>query len=99
MDEGRKRVILIAASILVARKASELDVASPALNDAMDDAITLAERMMRRIDYRLAMPVAPKPPDQRMTSNAEYPAEQTGIVSKQQAVKETSPANQRTEPG
>jgi hypothetical protein len=42
MDEWRKRVILIAASILVARKASELGAANPALNDAMDDAITLA---------------------------------------------------------
>ena len=69
MDEGRKRTILIAASILVARKWVQLEgKPSPAQDAAIADAISLAERIMQRIDSRAATP-----PDQHMTSNAGYP--------------------------
>ena len=46
MDEGRKRTLLIAASILVARKMGQLDAQpTPALDNAIAEAITLAERI------------------------------------------------------
>ena len=70
MDEGRKRTLLIAVSILIARKLGDMDAQpTPALEGAISDAITLAERIMARIDARAAA----KPPDQRMTSNEGYP--------------------------
>jgi hypothetical protein len=51
MDEGRKRVILIAACILAARKLSQWDGRnSPASECAISDAIALAERIMSKID-------------------------------------------------
>ena len=53
MDEGRKRTILIAASILVARKWAQLDGRpSPTLEAAISDAISLAERILTGIDSR-----------------------------------------------
>lgn len=53
MDEGHKRVLLIAASILAARKLANWDGRpSPALESALADAITIAERIMARIDNR-----------------------------------------------
>jgi gamma-glutamylcysteine synthetase len=53
VDEGRKRVLLIAASILAARKLGNWDGRpSPALESAIADAITIAERIMARIDSR-----------------------------------------------
>ena len=58
MDEGRKRVLLIAASILAVRKLANWDGRpSPMLEAAIADAITLAERIMARIDSR--WPVKP----------------------------------------
>jgi hypothetical protein len=72
MDEGRKRTILIAASILVARDYAQLKgKPSPALEAAIADAISLAEKIMQRIDSRWA--VRNQPPSQSMTSNADYP--------------------------
>ncbi len=69
MDEGRKRTILIAASVHVARKWDQLGGRpSPALDAAITDAVALAEKIMQRIDARTAAP-----PTQRMTSNAGYP--------------------------
>ena len=51
MDEGRKRVLLIAASILAARKLSDWDGRpSPAVDAAIANAITMAERIMGKID-------------------------------------------------
>jgi hypothetical protein len=52
MDEGRKRVLLIAASIPAARKLAQQDSTrpSPASVSAIHDAITFAERIMREID-------------------------------------------------
>jgi len=49
MDEGRKRVLLIAAAILAARKLCQLRP-SPALHSIIADAVILAERIMQRID-------------------------------------------------
>jgi hypothetical protein len=56
MDEGRKRVLLIAAAILVARhlKDGNLNSRSPAMESLIADAIGLAERIMQRIDRLLA---------------------------------------------
>jgi hypothetical protein len=71
MDEGRKRTLLIAASILVARKWDQLGGRpSPAVDAAIADAISLAERIMQKIDSRSR---AAAPPDQSMTSSAGYP--------------------------
>lgn len=71
MDEGRKRTILIAASILVSGRWAELEgKPSPTLDTAIANAISLAEKIMQKIDTRSA---GPRPPDQRMTSSADYP--------------------------
>jgi hypothetical protein len=57
MDEGRKRVLLIAASILAARKLSGWSGGwSPAAEAAVSDAITLAEKIMARIDSKFPEP-------------------------------------------
>jgi hypothetical protein len=46
LDEGRKRVLLIAASILAARKLSDCDGRpSPAVDACIANAITMAERI------------------------------------------------------
>lgn len=56
MDEGRKRVLLIAASILAARKLAQYDgVATsrvPATVAAISNAIRWAEQIMNEIDHR-----------------------------------------------
>jgi len=54
MDEGRKRVLLIAASILAARKLAQYDGGKrvPATMSAISDAIRWAEEMMEEIDRR-----------------------------------------------
>jgi hypothetical protein len=53
VDESRKRVLLIAASILAARKLAQWDGRpSPAFESAISDAITTAERILSRIDSR-----------------------------------------------
>jgi hypothetical protein len=53
VDEGGKRVLLIAASILAARKLANWDGRpSPVLESAIADAIAIAERIMARIDSR-----------------------------------------------
>ena len=54
MDEGRKRVLLIAASILAARKLAQYDGGArvPATISAIGDAIRWAEEIMRTIDER-----------------------------------------------
>jgi hypothetical protein len=72
MEEGRKRTILIAVSILVARDYAQLKgKPSPALDAAISDAISLAEKIMQKIDARWRTPT--NPPNQSMTSNADYP--------------------------
>src|SRR5262250_2925714 len=54
MDEGRKRVLLIAAAILAARKLSQYkgNDRVPATISAIDDAVRWAERIMEAIDRR-----------------------------------------------
>jgi len=52
MDEGRKRVLLIAASILAARKLAQFDGGArvPATICAVSDSIRWAEEIMAEID-------------------------------------------------
>ena len=52
MDEGRKRVLLIAASILAARKLAQYDGVKrvPATICAIADSIRWAEQIMEEID-------------------------------------------------
>ena len=54
MDEGRKRVLLIAASILAARKLAQFDGGKkvPATISAIADAVRWAEEIMKVIDER-----------------------------------------------
>ena len=54
VDEGRKRVLLIAASILAARKLAQYDSGAriPATVSAIADAVRWAERIMEEIDRR-----------------------------------------------
>lgn len=53
VDEVRKRVLLISASILAARKLVNWDGrSSPALESAIADAIATAERIMAKIGSR-----------------------------------------------
>jgi hypothetical protein len=54
MDEGRKRVLLIAASILAARKLAQYDGGKrvPATVAAISDTVRWAEEIMRAIDER-----------------------------------------------
>lgn len=53
MDEGRKRVLLLAASILAARKLAQWDgKPSPFFESTVWNAITIAESIMQRIDSR-----------------------------------------------
>jgi hypothetical protein len=52
VDEGRKRVLLIAASILAARKLSQLEGTRSSLAQvsAINDVTAFAERIMKKID-------------------------------------------------
>ena len=53
MDEGRKRVLLIAASILAARKVAHWEGRpSPVLESTIADAISLADKILSEIDAR-----------------------------------------------
>ena len=54
MEEGRKRVLLIAAAILAARKLAQFDGGKrvPATISAISNAIRWAEELMAEIDRR-----------------------------------------------
>lgn len=54
VDEGRKRVLLIAAAILAARKLAQFDNVRrvPATICVIDDAIRWADEIMKEIDHR-----------------------------------------------
>jgi hypothetical protein len=52
MDEGRKRVLLIAAAILAARKLAQHEGTVPATIYAITDAIRRAEQILSEIDRR-----------------------------------------------
>ena len=58
VDEGRKRVLLIAASILVARHLKELNsgARTPALESLISDAIAVATRILQKIDSNFSRP-------------------------------------------
>lgn len=64
VDEGRKRVLLIAASILAARKLAQWDGGKrvPATVAAIADAVRWAEEILKEIDERWPNgPVVPLP--------------------------------------
>jgi hypothetical protein len=50
VSEGRKRVLWICATILAARKLAQIEKPSPALESCIQDAISKAEKIMRKID-------------------------------------------------
>ena len=52
MDEGRKRVLLIAATILAARKLAQYDKPCPGVESAIYNAISTAEKIMAKIDEK-----------------------------------------------
>lgn len=58
MNEGRKRVLLIAASIVAARRVGDWNGGPPSLEfvAAISDSIRIAERIMRAIDDRWPEP-------------------------------------------
>jgi hypothetical protein len=56
MREGRKRVLWICATILAARKLAQYDRPCPGIEAAIEDAVIMAERIIKRIDSRYAMP-------------------------------------------
>lgn len=64
MDEGRKRVLLIAASILAARKLAQFEPGKrvPATVCAIADAIRWAEEIMHEIDLHHPTKPAQKEP-------------------------------------
>jgi hypothetical protein len=61
VDEGRKRVPLIAACILSARKLAQFDGGKrvPATMSAIADAVRWAEEIMKSIDDRRSMKGSP----------------------------------------
>ena len=71
VDEGRKRTVLIAAAILLARKWGQLEGRPGAVVDAaIAESIALAERILQKIDSH-GDPA--KTSSQRMTSSKDYP--------------------------
>jgi hypothetical protein len=50
MDEGRKRVLWICATILAARKLAQYDKPCPAIEAAIANSISMAEKIMQKID-------------------------------------------------
>jgi hypothetical protein len=50
VDEGRKRVLLIAATILAARKLAQFDKPCPGIEAAFANSVAMAEKIMRKID-------------------------------------------------
>jgi hypothetical protein len=57
MNEGRKRVLLIAASILAARRLAQLEYkSSPAFEAGIANAIAAAEKILKKIDSRWPTP-------------------------------------------
>jgi hypothetical protein len=63
MDEGRKRVLLIAASILAARKLAQYEPGArvPDTICAIADSIRWAEQIMEEIDRRYPMKPTQQP--------------------------------------
>ena len=64
VDEGRKRVLLIAATILAARKLAQYDKPCPGVESAIYNAISTAEKIMAKIDEKY--------PEKQKEGNALY---------------------------
>ena len=52
MDEGRKRVLWICATLLAARKLAQYDKPCPGVESAIADGIVTAEKIMAKIDAK-----------------------------------------------
>ena len=52
MDEGRKRVLWICATILAARKLAQFDKPCPGIESAIANGIAMAEKIMAKIDQK-----------------------------------------------
>jgi hypothetical protein len=52
VDEGRKRVLMIAATILCARKLAQFDKPCPGIESAIANGIAMAEKIMAKIDAK-----------------------------------------------
>jgi hypothetical protein len=52
VDEGRKRVLWICATILAARKLAQFDKPCPGVEAAIANAIAMAEKIMSKIDAK-----------------------------------------------
>ena len=52
VDEGRKRVLWICATILAARKLAQFDKPCPGIESAIANGITMAEKIMAKIDAK-----------------------------------------------
>ena len=52
MDEGRKRVLWICATILAARKLAQFDKPCPGIESAISNGIAMAEKIMAKIDAK-----------------------------------------------
>jgi len=52
VDEGRKRVLWICATILCARKLAQFDKPCPGVESAIANGITMAEKIMSKIDAK-----------------------------------------------
>jgi hypothetical protein len=52
MDDQRKYAILFAATILAARKIAQHDRPCPAIEAAISDAVTMAEKILNKIDAK-----------------------------------------------
>lgn len=66
MNEGRKRVLWICATILAARKIATFERPCPALEICISDAVSNAEKIMRWIDAKFPTtpdPTSAKPPN------------------------------------
>jgi hypothetical protein len=52
MDEQRKYALLFAATILAARKLAQYDKPCPAIEATISNAVTMAEKIMSKIDAK-----------------------------------------------
>jgi hypothetical protein len=52
VDEGRKRVLWICATLLAARKLAQYDKPCPGVESAIADGIVTAEKIMAKIDAK-----------------------------------------------
>ena len=62
MDEGRKRVLWICATLLAALKLAQFDKPCPGVESAIYHAISTAEKIMAKIDERFPDKVKDKAP-------------------------------------